>query len=84
MNNWITALAHWVANLYKDNTSQSKIVEVLQNIELIITKVFYSPTDAQVNCVKNNSKIHNKIYIKRAPIRFGAIAIIRERSIRAC
>jgi hypothetical protein len=32
---------------------------------------FYSPTDAQVNCLKNNFKIY--IYIKTAPTCFGAI-----------
>jgi hypothetical protein len=37
---------------------------------LDIIKVFYSPTDAQVNCLKNNFKI----YIKTAPTCFGAIS----------
>jgi hypothetical protein len=32
---------------------------------------FYSPTDAQVNCLKNNLKVHIKIYIKTAPTCFG-------------
>jgi hypothetical protein len=32
-------------------------------------KVFYSLPDAQVNCLKNNTKI----YIKTAPTRFGAV-----------
>ena len=32
----------------------------------------YSPTDAQVNCFKNNIKIHIKIYIETAPTCFGA------------
>jgi hypothetical protein len=36
---------------------------------LDIIKVFYSPTDAQVNCLKNNIKI----YIKIAPTCFGAV-----------
>jgi hypothetical protein len=43
-------------------------------------KVFHPPTDAQVNCLKNNFKID----IKTAPTCFGAITIIRERIIRAC
>ena len=45
-------------------------------------KVFYSPTDAQVNCIKNNFKIN----IKTAPKCFGAVShtIIRERISRAC
>jgi hypothetical protein len=33
----------------------------------------YSPTDAQLNCLKNNIKICIKIYIKIAPTCFGAI-----------
>jgi hypothetical protein len=36
---------------------------------LIISKYFYSPTDAQVNCLKNNFKI----YIKTAATCFGAV-----------
>jgi hypothetical protein len=28
-----------------------------------IIKVFYSPTDAQVNCLKNNLKIYIKIWV---------------------
>jgi hypothetical protein len=50
----------------------------VQHLDII--KVFYSPTDAQVNCLKNNFKI----YIETAPAFFGAITIIRERIIRAC
>jgi hypothetical protein len=34
---------------------------------------FYSPTDAQVNCLKNNFKIYIKINIKTALTRFGAV-----------
>jgi len=34
---------------------------------------FYSPTDAQVNCLKNNFKIYIKIDIKTAPTCFGAV-----------
>jgi len=49
-------------------------------VHLDIIKDFYSPTDAQVNCLKNNVKI----YIKAVPTCFGAITIIRERIIRAC
>jgi hypothetical protein len=48
---------------------------------LILSKFFYSPTDAQVNCLKNNFKIYIKIDIKTAPTCFGAITIIRERII---
>jgi hypothetical protein len=34
---------------------------------------FNSPTDPQVNCLKNNSKIYVKIDIKTAPTCFGAV-----------
>jgi ASC-1-like (ASCH) protein len=47
-------------------------------------KVPCSPTDAQVNCLKNNFKIYIQIYIKTAPRYFGVITIIRERIIRTC
>jgi hypothetical protein len=40
---------------------------------LFNVKVFYSPTDAQVNCLKNNFKIYIKIDIKTAPTYFGAV-----------
>jgi hypothetical protein len=36
-------------------------------------KGFHSPTDAQVNCLKNNFKIYIKIDITTAPTCFGAI-----------
>jgi hypothetical protein len=39
-------------------------------VHLDIIKVLYSPTDAQVNCLKDNIKI----YIKTAPTCFGAVA----------
>jgi hypothetical protein len=51
-------------------------------LHLDIIKDFYSPTDAQLNCLKNNFKIYIKIDIKTAD--FGSITTIRERSIRAC
>ena len=35
----------------------------------LIIKVYFSPTVAQVNCLKNNFKI----YIKTAPTCFGAV-----------
>jgi hypothetical protein len=40
---------------------------------LILSKFFNSPTDAQMNFLKNNFKIYIKIYIKTAPTRFGAV-----------
>jgi hypothetical protein len=50
---------------------------------LMILRFFYSPTDAQLNCLKNIFKIYIKIDIKTAPIRFGVITIMRERTIRS-
>jgi hypothetical protein len=38
-------------------------------MHLVIIKVFHSPNDAQVNCLKNNIKI----YIKTALTYFGPI-----------
>ena len=40
---------------------------------LILSKLFYSPTDAQVNCLKNKFKIYIKIDIKTAATCFGAV-----------
>jgi len=34
---------------------------------------FYSPTEGQVKCLKNNFKIYIKIHIKTTPTCFGAI-----------
>jgi hypothetical protein len=41
-------------------------IRTAQHLDII--KVFYSPTEAQVNCLKNSIKI----YIKTAPTFFGA------------
>ena len=41
--------------------------------KLIIPGFFYSPNDAQVNCLKNHFKIYIKINIKTAPTCFGAV-----------
>jgi hypothetical protein len=40
---------------------------------LINLSKFFLPTDAQVNCIKNNSKIYIKIDMKTAPTCFGAV-----------
>ena len=41
---------------------------------LLLSKFFfYSPTDAQVNFIKNKFKIYIKIDIKTAPTCFGAV-----------
>jgi hypothetical protein len=39
----------------------------------MLSELFYSPTDAQLNCLKNNFKIYIKIDIKTATTCFGAI-----------
>jgi len=39
-------------------------------MHLEMIEIFHSPTDAQVNCVKNNFKI----YIKTVPTYFGVVA----------
>ena len=43
---------------------------------------FQLPTDAQLNCLKNNFKFYIKIYIKTATTCFGVITINRERTTR--
>ena len=45
----------------------------LHTVDLDIIKVFFSPTDAQVNCLKNKFNIYFKIIIKTAPTCFGAV-----------
>ena len=42
-------------------------------IWILLKFFFYSPTDAQVNCLKNNFKMYIKIDIKTAPTRYGAV-----------
>jgi hypothetical protein len=58
---------------YNFNILQTSNKEVynfhIRTVKLGIIKVFYSPTDAQVNCFKNNIKI----YIKTVPKYFGAV-----------
>jgi len=39
----------------------------------LFIKAFYSPTDAQLNCLKSNFKSYIKIAIKTAPTCFGAV-----------
>ena len=39
----------------------------IRTVHLHIIKVFYSPTDIQVNHLKNNFKIYIKMNIKTAP-----------------
>ena len=52
----------------------------IRTVYLDIIRVFYLPTDAQVNYFKRNIKI----YIKTAPTCFGLITVIRKSIIRAC
>jgi hypothetical protein len=40
---------------------------------LILSKFFYTPTDAQVNFLQNNFKIYITTDIKTAPTCFGAV-----------
>jgi hypothetical protein len=42
-------------------------------IKNTLSKFFYSPTDVQVNCLKNDFKIYIKIDIKTAPTYFIAV-----------
>jgi hypothetical protein len=51
------------------NTMLNDFFFFSHTMHLDIIEVFYSPTDAQVNCLKNNIKIH----IKTAPTCFGAV-----------
>jgi hypothetical protein len=46
---------------------------LVRTVHLHIIKIFYSPTDGQVNCLKNNFKIYIKIDIKTAPTYFGEV-----------
>ena len=39
----------------------------------ILSKYFYSPTNARVNFLKNNFKIYIKINFKTAPTCFGVV-----------
>jgi len=41
--------------------------------QITLNKIFYSPTDAQVNCLKNNFKHYTKIDIRTAPTCFDAV-----------
>jgi hypothetical protein len=47
------------------------------------SKFFHLPTDAQLNCLKNNFKTCINIDIKTVLASFGLITIIRERIIRS-
>ena len=44
----------------------------MSHLKVHYQRFFYSPTDAQVSCPKNDFKIYIKICIKTAPTCFGA------------
>jgi hypothetical protein len=50
----------------------------------VTSNLFYLPTDAQLNCLKNSFEVYIKIEIKTVPTCIGVITIIRERTIRSC
>ena len=50
-----------------------KLSSNLSNKTCSYQSFFYSPTDVQVNCLKNSFKIYIKIDIKTAPTCFGAV-----------
>jgi len=52
----------------------------IHTVHLDIIKVFFLPTDAQVNCFESSIKI----YIKTARKYFGVITIIRGHTKWAC
>jgi len=60
---------------YPKENIQNKVFPFFTHIPciLILSKFLYSPTDAQVNCLKNYFKIHIKIDIKTSPTCFGAV-----------
>jgi hypothetical protein len=76
--------------LHEENSvisiTKSKYIVIIEFKPLLffLTKFFYPPTDAQLNCLKINFKIYIKIYIQTAPTCFGAITIIRDCITRAC
>jgi len=53
-------------------------------VHLDIIEVFYSPNDAQVNCLKNNFKFTLKLILKQPDMFRCSHTIIRERITRAC
>jgi len=53
--------------LYDDREQRETQLQFYQSF------FFYSPTDAQVNCLKSNFKIYIKINIKAAPTCFGVL-----------
>jgi hypothetical protein len=63
----------YFANRYKVNSLVFFHIRTVQHLD-VIKVFFHTPTDPQVNCLKNNFKIYIKIDIKTAPTCFGAVA----------
>jgi len=59
---------NWQGVLKQKGVKQTEVKQMDIKQGLCV-KVFYPPTDAQVNCLKNNIKI----FIKTAPTCFGAV-----------
>jgi len=45
----------------------------IHKLTSLLSKLFYSSTDAQMNCLKNSFKVYIKIYIKAALTSFDAV-----------
>jgi hypothetical protein len=69
---WLVASADFKRHL--------RILLHIRTVRLDIVKVFYSPTEAQVNCRKNNIKID----IKTVPTCFGAVTPSSGSTLCAC
>ena len=66
--NFLTAVGVLGKSKYRDIYTHR--VYYIRIVHLYIIKVIYSPTTAQVNCLKNNINI----YIKITPTCFGVVA----------
>jgi hypothetical protein len=60
---------HFVKKTRTEAQLTLSIFPHINNVHVDVIKVFFSPTDAQVNCIKNGIQI----YIKTAPTCFGAV-----------
>jgi hypothetical protein len=79
---WLAADTHGNKQTTLSYLFAAKINYSVTMIQL--SRFFYSPTDAQLNCLKTVLKFIYKFDIKTASTCFGAITIIRERTIRSC
>ena len=84
--NWHLAHSRLTRNAHKILTGKSEgntyvsgrqreknIFTYIHTVHLDIIKVFYSPTDGQMDWLKNDFKNYIKIDIKTAPTCFGAV-----------